>query len=162
MRNRAAFWRFSLGTYRKPGVAQACLALQDKWGADVNLVLFCLWLGRRGRRLTMRELRAAISLVSPWQSGVVQRLRQARRAIPKTDPEAKPLRKRLAALELQAERYEQSLLDGFAARLRRLPPATATQSVGGNLRDYFRALGVRITPDRARRLEGLAREAIRS
>ena len=39
------FWDFSLEIYAKPGVAQACLALQDECGADVNLLLFCCWAG---------------------------------------------------------------------------------------------------------------------
>ena len=45
------FWRFSLRTYRAPGVQEACLALQDRCGADVNLLLFCGWTGRDGRAL---------------------------------------------------------------------------------------------------------------
>jgi uncharacterized protein (TIGR02444 family) len=36
------FWRFSLDLYGRPGVAPACLALQDEAGADVNLVLYLL------------------------------------------------------------------------------------------------------------------------
>jgi uncharacterized protein (TIGR02444 family) len=44
------FWRFSLSVYAAPGVADECLALQDTRGVDVNLLLFCAWLGgaRRG------------------------------------------------------------------------------------------------------------------
>ena len=37
------FWRFSLQLYRLPGVAEACIELQEKCGADVNLLLFLLW-----------------------------------------------------------------------------------------------------------------------
>ena len=29
--------------YAQPGVADACLKLQDEFGLDVNLVLFCIW-----------------------------------------------------------------------------------------------------------------------
>lgn len=143
MRSDAAFWRFSLRAYRAPGVAEACLALQDECGADVNLLLFCAWLGHRGRRLSARELRAAIALVSPWQSGVVRPLREARRSISKEDKTLKRLRKRIAAVELRAERAEQSLLGAFAAKLpaaRRVPPTDATRA---NLEGYLKALGVK-------------------
>jgi uncharacterized protein (TIGR02444 family) len=38
----AAFWRFSLALYARPGVAAALLGLQDRAGRDVNLVLYTL------------------------------------------------------------------------------------------------------------------------
>jgi uncharacterized protein (TIGR02444 family) len=44
-----AFWRFSLAFYERPGVADALIALQDREGFDVNLVLFALWLGISAR-----------------------------------------------------------------------------------------------------------------
>ena len=37
------FWRFSLRFYRVPKVADACIALQEEAGIDVNLLLFLLW-----------------------------------------------------------------------------------------------------------------------
>ena len=36
------FWRFSLGFYRRAGVADACIAAGGG-GVDVNLLLFLLW-----------------------------------------------------------------------------------------------------------------------
>ena len=42
-------WRFSQDFYRLPGVASALIALQDRAGLDVNLMLFALWLGVTGR-----------------------------------------------------------------------------------------------------------------
>src|SRR5665213_163755 len=44
-----SFWRFSQDFYALPGVAPACLALQDGHGRDVNLVLYGCWLGMSGR-----------------------------------------------------------------------------------------------------------------
>lgn len=41
-------WSFSLEHYAKAGVKQACLALQDEHGLDVNVALACLWHERRG------------------------------------------------------------------------------------------------------------------
>ena len=37
------FWRFSLRFYRQPRVADACIALQEESGVDVNLLLYLLW-----------------------------------------------------------------------------------------------------------------------
>jgi len=45
-----AFWCFSLAFYERPGVPGALIALQDRDGFDVNLVLFALWLGISGRQ----------------------------------------------------------------------------------------------------------------
>ena len=54
------FWRFSLRVYRAAGVQQACLALQEDCGADVNLLLLCGWQGLDGRALDRRRLRQAM------------------------------------------------------------------------------------------------------
>ena len=45
---QCAFWDYSLKTYNRPHVGKACLRLQEEAGADVNLVLLCLWLAARG------------------------------------------------------------------------------------------------------------------
>lgn len=37
------FWQHSLAVYSKPGVAQACLTLQDDYQVNVNLLLFYHW-----------------------------------------------------------------------------------------------------------------------
>ncbi|MFP2768559.1 TIGR02444 family protein [Oceanisphaera sp. KMM 10153] len=42
------FWQFSEQHYPRPGVAQACLQLQDEHGANVNLLLLLLLLEERG------------------------------------------------------------------------------------------------------------------
>jgi uncharacterized protein (TIGR02444 family) len=39
------FWDFSVRTYGRPGVAEACLALQNRDGADVNMLMFAAWYG---------------------------------------------------------------------------------------------------------------------
>ena len=41
-------WDFVTTTYKEPGVEKACLALQSRLGADVNMVMFCIWLAYRG------------------------------------------------------------------------------------------------------------------
>src|SRR5271169_1638410 len=113
-------WQFSLAVYGAPGVSAACLELQERRGADVNLLLYAAFVGVSGRgRLDPAELARCRAAVRPWSELVVTRLRQVRRAL-KQDlgavgaAEAAPLRGRLAALEIDAERLEQRAL---AARL---------------------------------------------
>ena len=36
--SKSPFWRFSVKFYGEPGVAQACIDLQDQVGVDVNVL----------------------------------------------------------------------------------------------------------------------------
>lgn len=106
------FWRFSLAVYAAPGVAPECLALQDAHGVDVNVLLFCAWLGSRGVVLTAANLAAIETAAQPWREAAIWPLRSARRGI-KTetaDEEVAALRKDVAALELRAEQIAQAML----------------------------------------------------
>src|SRR5260370_35545910 len=74
------FWRFSLAFYARPGVAEALIALQDRAGRDVNLVLFALWLGvYRRRRLDAAELAAAATAIAAPNAAAAVPCRRLRR-----------------------------------------------------------------------------------
>ena len=155
------FWRFSLRVYRAPGVQQACLALQDDCGADVNIVLLCGFAGHEGRSLDKRRLRQAIARVGAWQSGVIAPVRAARRAIKRDPPPdaqaAQALRKQILALELELEYIEQSMLADLAAQwpqpVRRGAPR---DTVEANLRRYLELLGFAPQPIQAAHLARIA------
>jgi uncharacterized protein (TIGR02444 family) len=108
----AEFWRFSLAVYGKPGVAPACLVLQDQFGTDVNLALYCCWLGATGRgRLTRAALDAADAAIAPWRHQVVENFRAARRAIKEEAlADSENLYAKAKAIELEAERTLQARL----------------------------------------------------
>ena len=110
------FWRFSLTVYGKPGVAPACLVLQDQHGRDVNLALFCCWLGVSGRgRLTRATLAAADGAVATWRHEVVENFRAARRAIKAIEMSgSESLYAKAKAVELEAERVLQARLAQLA------------------------------------------------
>ncbi len=141
------FWRHSLHIYRRPEVQAACLALQDTIGADVNLLLYCCWIGHGGRSLARTELRRAITEVRRWQSEVIVPLRQTRRALKAlagVNPVgewATPMRKRIGELELDAEYVEQRLLFDLSKtlkpRARKHKPSVATRT---NLERYLALL----------------------
>lgn len=127
-------WAFSLEFYARPGVAPACIVLQDVHGADVDVVLFTLWCASRGRRLEASELNAIDAAVASWRSSVVQPLRQARRALKPApshlfDPAAsEALRERLLSAEIEAERLQQGAMEALA-------PAPGTADPGQAARD---------------------------
>jgi uncharacterized protein (TIGR02444 family) len=108
----AAFWRFSLAIYARPDVPPACLVLQDQYGRDVNVMLFCCWLGASGRgRLDRAALDAADGAVAGWRHGVVEPFRAARRAIKAAAlPESDGIYAKAKAVELDAERLLQRQL----------------------------------------------------
>lgn len=111
------FWAFSLAVYDRPGVAEACLRLQEARGVDVNLLLHALWCGALGHRIALAERRRLDEAVAPWQAGAVRPLRAVRRwlktqqALPAAGAEA--LRAGVKAQELEAERLEQGLLESL-------------------------------------------------
>jgi uncharacterized protein (TIGR02444 family) len=116
----AEFWRFSLAIYAAPGVAPACLVLQDQHGRDVNLALYCCWLGASGRgRLDRDALSAADRAVSGWRHAVVENFRSARRAIKAAAaPDSDGIYAKAKAIELEAERLLQRQLVERAPEVR--------------------------------------------
>ncbi|HEY2756733.1 MAG TPA: TIGR02444 family protein [Pseudolabrys sp.] len=136
-----AFWRFSLAVYASDGVAQECLALQDSSKADVNLLLFCAWMGARNIALTRRDLEAAGLAVEVWHAGVVRRLRGVRqqiKALARAEFEA--FRAQVKSLELEAEQVEQAILYVHAQTIEPAASgAEAREIIAENIRMYLEA-----------------------
>jgi uncharacterized protein (TIGR02444 family) len=98
------FWNFALRLYARPGVAPACLELQDRHGKDVIIALYGCWLGASGRgRLDAAGLETAEATARPWRSAVVEPLRRTRHAL-KGVAGAEALYGRMKQIELDAER----------------------------------------------------------
>jgi uncharacterized protein (TIGR02444 family) len=108
------FWEFSLQLYARHGVAEASLALQERFDADVNMLFFMLWAAESRRALIVPDISELIALVQPWRDEVVRPLRAARRFLKTTTwktSETDSLRKRIQAQELDAERLQQLFLE---------------------------------------------------
>jgi uncharacterized protein (TIGR02444 family) len=140
------FWRFSLRFYRLPGVADACIALQEEAGVDVNLLLYLLWQASQRRRLSTADVAAIEARIAPWREATVIRLREVRRAL-RSPPDlvapatAEAFRNRVKAVELEAERLQQEAM--FA-----LPPlgqqaSKAEDTARGNVTAYEAMLAAR-------------------
>jgi uncharacterized protein (TIGR02444 family) len=133
------FWSFSLRVYASPGVEAECLRLQDAAGADINLVLYCSWLGaERGLCLRQEDWDDALALSQRWQGAAVRPLRVARKAVKllpeMAHSEVEAFRRQLAATELQGERIEQALLFALSQRCERdLSRASAESALRQNL-----------------------------
>jgi uncharacterized protein (TIGR02444 family) len=141
------FWRFSLRFYRAPGVADACIALQDGCGVDVNVLLFVLWLAGDGRQIGVTEARRIDMTAMPWRDGVVVPLRALRRrlkdgVLPVGRNEV--FRNRVKAIELEAERLEQEALFAIVPSLEAATASSAQAAARANVAAYEAALGIRL------------------
>jgi uncharacterized protein (TIGR02444 family) len=144
------FWRFSLQYYRLPKVADACIALQEDAGVDVNLLLFLLWHARQRRRLTVIDVTELEQKIAPWRDITVIPLRSVRRAL-KSPPvlveasTAEAFRNRIKAVELEAERLQQEAMFALA------PLGAEADDVAGaaraNVSAYEEMLKVKFPPE---------------
>ena len=146
-------WDFALLIYRRDGVADACLALQESHGIDVNVLLFCCWLGESGRGgLSAKEMAQALALVDPWHQDVVRRLRAVRTGLKGGLGDidvvySDPLRGQIMASELDAEHVEHMTLWAAFERPAADPMPSVEQrakDAAGNVALYFDALGVKL------------------
>ncbi len=141
-----AFWRFSLAFYERPGVAEALIALQDRDGFDVNLVLFALWLGISGRgALGGDALAAAEHVAGTLRSEIVEPLRRLRRNLRHhPDGEVQRLREGVKALEIAGEKLVQERLARLAGiECAKTDPEGGRAAAHGNLALYLGGEGIR-------------------
>ncbi len=110
-----SLWEFSRALYAAPGVAAHCLDLQERLGADVNLLLCAAWIGATGRgRLTADRLAVLDAAARPLHHNVVRPLRAARiwlRGPSASNAPLMALRTEIKRLELVAEKSEQAELE---------------------------------------------------
>lgn len=159
------FWDFSLDLYGKPGVAVACLRLQDRLGLDVNLLMAGCWVAASGGgRLGDVDWRRIIDATAGWRVAVVEQLRTARRRMKDADFPGMPggladsLRARIKTLELDAEHAQQLALAGLLTRhpdAGRSAAARRSDAIA-NMTGYAASAGVRPDDAGRRDIEAIA------
>ncbi len=135
-----ALWTWAVASYQQYTVAEALLALQDDYGADINILLCCCWLASQGQQLSEQQARHLIKCCASWQGECIKPLRQVRRYL-KKHPEHETFRQQIKALELEAERVQLDML------YQQLSTLTLVRSEAGfhdgamrNLENYLRTL----------------------
>jgi uncharacterized protein (TIGR02444 family) len=146
------FWRFSLRFYRQPGVADACIALQDGCGVDVNMLLFLLWLGTTRRRVPLAATQEVWAKAAPWRDDVVVPLRTLRRRLKDGSSlversAAELFRTRIKAIELESERLQQESMFALAAGLETENASSVEAAARANVAAYEQTLGRSFAPD---------------
>jgi uncharacterized protein (TIGR02444 family) len=109
-------WAFALHLYAQPGVADACLKLQDEAGVDVMMALMTIFAAVRHRvLLAPAEIRELDEVCRPWREQIVHPLRAIRTRLksgplPAPCSATEPFRSTIKAAELAAERLQNQLL----------------------------------------------------
>jgi uncharacterized protein (TIGR02444 family) len=142
------FWRFSLKFYRQAGVSDACIALQDGCGVDVNLLLFLFWLASDDRQLAADEVQMLDDNVRDWRNLTIIPIRDARRklkgAATLVAPEKQEaFRTKVKAVELDAERLQQEALYDFTKSGPLGSEAAPSAAARANVAAYEQVMGTR-------------------
>ncbi len=146
-KNESPFWRFSLHFYALPGVAPACLVLQDEAKADVNLMLYFFFLATQKRALGRDDIASLDKAVSVWREEVIKPLRALRRRLKSgingvDGKTSEAFRDKLKGLELEAERIAHNALAREAPPLSfRADAASPQDAVQASLDAYGKYLG---------------------
>lgn len=102
-------WTWTVAAYETPGVAEACLNLQDHNEQNVPLLLWAAWVAVTGRRPDEETIEAACDAARAYDTVIVSQLRAVRRTLKAPIPDVdnghrEALRQQVKALELDAER----------------------------------------------------------
>jgi len=157
-----AFWNFSLDRYGRDGVSKTCLELQDDIGADVNVLLLCLWCGQSGYTLSRDQLVQLMGgEAGRWHRDIVRPLRAARKAMKGRviagEAEAvEDFRTQIKKIEIESEKWEQRSLAAAVERMSTealvdTPPDACARIATANLEIYI-GLVVPNTPNRDQHL----------
>lgn len=132
------FWRFSLGVYSQNEVANECLSLQEALGLDVNILLFCAWLGARGVVLRRELIEAACQVTASWHDNIVGPLRRVRQQLKADGNKFKSLREKVKTLELETEQIEQAMLFAYAQSIQESSASMRSDdAIAQNVSEYI-------------------------
>jgi len=148
------FWDWAVAVYERPGVAEACLRLQDAHGQCVPLLLWAAWSGET-QTLVATE---AASRARKWLE-VIEPLRAVRRRLktpvsPEDDNSRLGLRERVKATELAAEQALMIELEALT------PNRPAGRAVLPALLTVSAAWGGRVPVEVLARLADLLQESV--
>jgi uncharacterized protein (TIGR02444 family) len=168
-------WAFA--AYERPGVQEACLALQDRHGMDVVALLWCIWAGEHHGVIDAEAMGPILADTAAWQAEIVAPLRAVRRRLKHADdvassgagelaldagphlPDAQArLRRQVADAELAAEVIQLERLDAAtqaSSRSTSVVRRTGAAAVHANLAGLVVASGSGEDHDRDRMIATL-------
>lgn len=135
-----SLWHYACQQYKQAEVKNICLALQDRFGADVNVLLTAGWAATQGFAPDWPPL---LEETTSWQAKIVEPLRAVRRQLDKTSVLEQSLYTALCRLEIDAEKLELAYLYKKLTRhSRRLcgPRASGAELSCNNITSYLNYL----------------------
>jgi uncharacterized protein (TIGR02444 family) len=137
-------WTFALAFYRQPGVADACLALQNDFGADVVMLIGLCWLaGRDGSAPDAAAIARLDAALGDWRTTVIAPLRALRQTLKprlaRLPPTAAAARERIKDAELASERVAFDLFERAADGLVSGPPGDSPEATARMALDRYLA-----------------------
>ena len=143
--SKSPFWQFSIKFYTVPGVAPACIELQDQAKVDVNILFFLLWNATQGRAYKKADVAEVERLIGAWRDMAVVPIRNVRRALKSppavmTPEAAEGFRTRIKAAELEAERLQQEALYELAQTSRLGQPSASPAKAAKTSIDAYQAV----------------------
>lgn len=170
MEQQQDFWNFSVATYGKAGVAEACLHLQEELGIDVNVLLYCCWYGCTRGTLDRPAMARVLSFAEPWAENVVRPLRAARtwmKSVGCDQPfvpgdECMALREEIKRAELKAEHLQENRMQALTrvAALQDRETLPQVHSTLANIVRYFQHLNVDLEDESGSQLAHVVTAAI--
>ena len=147
-----SFWDFSIRTYGCTEVPEACLTLQNSYGADVNILLFTLWYGHTRGTIDEPLFVEILTFSERWSAQVVKPLRGVRSWL-KTEgcedqhivqEDCQSYREKVKKLELAGEKIQQEVLQSMVAGYKEIDETLQIQlaSMLRNSEAYFSYLRV--------------------
>lgn len=149
------FWDFSIELYGRPGVAEACLQLQDSHGIDVNLLLYCFWYGDCLGSFDQLLLEELVKFSLTWNQGIVRPLREVRRWMKNQTQlvsanqvsQFRSLRERIKSEELSAEKIQQEMLEVITLQAIPARIDTGSTAIEANLVQLLKIYAVTVNDD---------------
>lgn len=144
------FWNYSTQIWTLPEVEAICLDLQNNYGANINMLLYCCWVGDKKLSLNDDDLQVLLDTVQPWQT-IIKPLRDSRKmmqqhliAMPANMVDQTV--NNITEMELNAEHMSQMALEK-ALNLKKISPCLEPSSDDAgiecslsNLKSYIQTL----------------------
>lgn len=147
----------------------ACLSLQNEHGVDVNMLLYCCWVGAVTGKFDDGLFDRAHEFSMRWAGHVVIPLREARTWMKHTGCHEEPmptdscmeLREDVKTVEFAAEKMQQEVLESLASidADRDEEPARVVENVSANLMRYLECRDLQAGADVQAKLVVIVRAA---
>jgi uncharacterized protein (TIGR02444 family) len=114
-----SFWDWAVKAYGTDGVAAQCLNLQDDHDQCVPLVLWAVWAGTNGGKLSAEVAEEGAEVARSWSEAVIKHLRILRKRLRKPlsdidDAARERIRAQVKSVELNSERELMTALEALS------------------------------------------------